>query len=365
MASVDYNTNTDITKYLKMYKVLSELKEKENNNKKTLIEKPVNIYTELQSSNWSELGKSLIDSNEVPSLQSSIDNVDSSINNNLLEANEILYNIVYNYLEDLNGLNVRHTSLDYKISKTEDILDIKELNEEKSLVEAKMNIDIEKIERFIKQIDELGKSITETNTSPVVVSKPASSTEPQIEENVGNKVKLFNALGGTWVVADTNGNLSSYLGSIKNGGIYQASDSSKYGDQCLSFAESYGHDLIYGTVTGVGGASSYAHSSTFQNAMYDNKSDALKAIYTELRNGNPVVLQVNGNSQGTVRHFVTVVGYNSNVKNSSELREEDLLIVDSWDGQLERMDTSTSRFMTTGAQCHKKKYSGYYLRVKK
>ena len=99
--------------------------------------------------------------------------------------------------------------------------------------------------------------------------------------------------------------------------------------------------------------------------MYDNKSEALKKIYSEIRNGNPVVLQVNGNTQGTVRHFVTVVGYNNNVKSASELTEKDLLIVDSWDGQLERMDTSTSRFMTTGAQCHKTKYSGYYLRVKR
>ena len=359
MAYVDYNTK--ITKYLKMYKELSELINQEKNGKNSLIEKPVNIYGELQSANWNELGKNIIDTSSVPSLQSSLDTVDSSINNNLLEANEILYNIVYNYLEDLNGLHVKHTSLNYKISKTEDILNTKELNDEKNLVEAQMNIDIEKIEKFLQKINDLGTSIGETKTT--TTTRAVTTTEP--ETQYGNKVKLYNALNGTWVVADTNGNLSSYLNSIKSGGIYQASDTSKYSDQCLSFAESYGHDLIYGTVTGVGGASSYAHASTFTNAMYDNKSDALEKIYSEIRNGNPVVLQVNGNSQGTVRHFVTVVGYNNNVKSASELTEDDLLIVDSWDGQLERMDTASSRFMTTGAQCHKKKYSGYYLRVKR
>ncbi len=360
MAYVDYNTK--IAKYLNMYKELSELIEQEKNGKTSLIEKPVNIYGELQSTSWSELGKSLIDTNGVPSLQSSIDTVDSSINNNLLQANEILYNIVYNYLEDLNGLSVKRTSLNYKISKTENILDTKDLNEEKNLVEAQMNIDIEKIEKYIDKINELGTSIGETKN---VSTTTTATTTTETEKQYGNNVKLYNALDGTWVVADTNGNLSSYLSSIKSGGIYQASDPSKYGDQCLSFAESYGHDLIYGTVTGVSGASSYAHASTFQNAMYDNKSDALEKIYSEIRNGNPVVLQVNGNSQGTSRHFVTVVGYNNNVKSASELTEEDLLIVDSWDGKLERMDTSSSRFMTTGAQCHKKKYSGYYLRVKR
>ena len=363
MAYVDYNTKVD--KYLKMYKELTELIEQENNSKINLIEKPVNIYGELQSSNWTELGKNLIDANEVPTLQSSLDNVDSSIKNNLLQANEILYNIVYNYLEDLNGLNVKHTSLNYKISKTEDILNTKELNEEKELVEAKMNIDIEKIEKFIQKINELGSSVNTNPTNTYNYNRAVPTENTESEEQYGNKVKIYSALDGTWVVADTNGNLGSYLSSVKNGGIYQASDTSKYSDQCLSFAQSYGHDLIYGTVTGVGGASSYAHSGTFTNAFYDNKSDALKEIYKEVRNGNPVILQVNGNSQGTVRHFVTVVGYNSNVKSASELTEKDLLIVDSWDGKLERMDTSSSRFMTTGAQCHKKKYSGYYLQVKK
>ena len=52
MASVDYNSK--VAKYLKMYQVLSELKEQES-NKTSLIEKPANIYAELQSSSWNEL----------------------------------------------------------------------------------------------------------------------------------------------------------------------------------------------------------------------------------------------------------------------------------------------------------------------
>ena len=79
-------------------------------------------------------------------------------------------------------------------------------------------------------------------------------------------------------------------------------------------------------------------------------------------NGKPVVLQVNGNKAGTSRHFVTVVGFKDGVVSGSTLQETDLLIVDSWDGELESMDTEKSRFMTTGAACHKD-YSGYRLRV--
>ena len=44
--------------------------------------------------------------------------------------------------------------------------------------------------------------------------------------------------------------------------------------------------------------------------------------------------------------------------------KKDLLIIDSWDGKIESMDGEKSRFMTTGAACHKD-YSGYRLRVLK
>ena len=95
-----------------------------------------------------------------------------------------------------------------------------------------------------------------------------------------------------------------------------------------------------------------------------NKSEMLGKVYEELNKGNPVILQVNGNSEGTCRHFVTVVGYKNTVTSAANLTEKDLLILDSWDGELERMDTDYSRFLTTGAQCGKE-YSGYRLQVLK
>jgi hypothetical protein len=91
----------------------------------------------------------------------------------------------------------------------------------------------------------------------------------------------------------------------------------------------------------------------------------MNKIYEEVNKRNPVILQVNGNSKGTARHFVTVVGYKDSVTSASDLSVKDLLILDSWDGCLERMDTKTSRFLTTGKQCGKKDYSGYRLQVVK
>ena len=92
----------------------------------------------------------------------------------------------------------------------------------------------------------------------------------------------------------------------------------------------------------------------------DNKSAVLTNVYHELNQGKPVVIQVNGNTSGTSRHYVTVVGFKKDVKRASDLQESDLLIIDSWDGKLEPLGERYSRFMTTGAAC-KKEYSGYQM----
>ena len=118
------------------------------------------------------------------------------------------------------------------------------------------------------------------------------------------------------------------------------------------------------TVDNNGLITAISPGDTIIRAIVDSKEATLTTIYKEITAGKPVVLQVNGNKSGTSRHFVTVVGFKEGVNSASELKEEDLLIYDSWDGKVERMDTSSSRFMTTGKQTGKT-YSGYYLRILK
>ena len=92
----------------------------------------------------------------------------------------------------------------------------------------------------------------------------------------------------------------------------------------------------------------------------DNKDEVLKNVYNEISNGRPCLIQVNGNTAGTSRHYVVVVGVKKSVKNANDVTEDDLLIIDSWDGRLEGLGSNGARFMVTGAAC-KKKYSGYQM----
>ena len=187
------------------------------------------------------------------------------------------------------------------------------------------------------------------------------SSLPQAGENTST----WNTLNGEWVVPTTKVSVASYASYVASNKICQTNDTSKYGDKCLSFAETHAYAMYTGnTSDSADRASSYPHSGAFTSWFSDSKEETLKKIYEEVVNGKPVVIQVNGNKQGTSRHFVTVVGFKSSVTDVNKLTEQDLLIIDSWDGQTERMDTSTSRFLTTGAACHKN-YTGYYLRILK
>lgn len=180
----------------------------------------------------------------------------------------------------------------------------------------------------------------------------------------GDNTETISALGDEWVVAKTKYDVLAYEEYIKNNGVKQDSDTAKYGDYCLAFSYVHAYDLYTGIEENAQAAGNYAHAAEFEDYVSDSKEKVLSKIYDEIMKGKPVVLQVNGNKEGTVRHFVTVVGFKSGVASAENLKESDLLIVDSWDGKVERMDTSSSRFMTTGKACNKE-YSGYRLRVLK
>ncbi len=365
-----------LAKYMKMYDVLKPYKTKEEKTKNNL-EDYSKTFDSLSSSSWKELGKTELDSNSIPYLKGAITYLDVIYTDNLLRANEILYSEIYPRLVKLSEMQNTHDSYDNKISKMDDILDTKAINVKKNALRSIMDKNINEIEKYIKEINSLGTSITDAktwiangsvrntkNTTKAAGKATGSAVTSAVTTTAGKNTSTYNALDGSWVIPNTNGNLRDYLNYIQGNGVFQASNQAVYYDSCLAFAETYGADLMNNTKTGADAAHHYAGANYFKDAFYDSKEACLTEVFNQINSGNPVVIQVNGNSQGTCRHFVTVVGYKAGITSASQLTEKDLLIVDSWDGQLERMDTSSSRFLTTGAACHKN-YSGYYLRVKR
>ncbi|MBR3210563.1 MAG: hypothetical protein IKF71_01340 [Bacilli bacterium] len=182
---------------------------------------------------------------------------------------------------------------------------------------------------------------------------------------IGEYTSKWTALGEDWTVVTTKLSVPDYANVVASKRLSQTNNTRIYSDYCLAFAHVHASNMYNGyTGDTASDAGRYKHAGEFNNWYSNNKSDTLKKIYSEIVQGKPVILQVNGNSSGTHRHFVTVVGFRNSVTDPEQLTEDDLLILDSYDGKIERMDQSNSRFMTTGAQTGKN-YSGYYLRTLK
>lgn len=198
--------------------------------------------------------------------------------------------------------------------------------------------------------------------TPLIVKDETSENDTSYNPNQssGGMVES-DLLNGQYYVISPAVSVKSYLNTISTHRIAQNNDSDKYGDKCLSFAYMHAYSLFSGNTSGrVQEAASYTYAGNFDGYENDDKQDVLEKVYNELVNGRPCIIQVNGNKAGTSRHYVTVVGFKNTVSSAKNLTEDDLLIVDSYDGKLESMDTEKSRFMVTGAACHKK-YSGYQM----
>ena len=173
----------------------------------------------------------------------------------------------------------------------------------------------------------------------------------------GDSVVEYN---NNYSVVKSTKSVSDYHNVVTSNRISQDSDS-KYSDYCLAFAYIHAYSMYSGdTSARAADALKYTYAYKFSSYTNDSKQNVLSKVYSEITNGKPCVLQVNGNTKGTSRHYVTVVGFKRDVKSGSDLKEEDLLILDSWDGRLETMDPSSSRFMTKGKDCGKD-YTGYQM----
>jgi len=139
-----------------------------------------------------------------------------------------------------------------------------------------------------------------------------------------------------------------------------------YYDQCLCFAEEQVHSLTTGDTSRKSFEIPEKYYNNFVAYSDDDKNKVLNVVYSELISNRPVILHVNGNKNGTSRHYVTVIGFKSTVTSAANFKESDILLIDSYDCNVEELhEWGTSRFMTTGKKCGKPDYSGYQVYILK
>ena len=360
--------------YKNYYNKLSS--SKETSKVKYMSEESVNklktIKGQITSSGWTELALEKISDGIITNIENEAlentlktykEDVDKSITN-IKNLNEIVKtgNTTGHPVYMINGKKII-----YEKDETGRLVKLEAVSEVKSTAESTKTSS----GSSAKQVSQSTSATSASSSKKVEPTKTSTETKTEesktssSEETSEGNVKHIELLGGRWKVADTKISLTDYASQVASNKICQTNDTSKYGDYCLAFSYVHASNLKNGNVDSAEAAGHYAHAGEFYTFVNDDKQVVLNKIYEEINKGNPVILQVNGNSKGTVRHFVTVVGYSEGRTSGNDLLEKELLILDSWDGQIERMDTSSSRFMTTGKSCGKTDYSGYRLQVLK
>ena len=158
-----------------------------------------------------------------------------------------------------------------------------------------------------------------------------------MDPSVNNpNIKYYVGFNDEYVIPKTKNNLDSFVGKVR-GKISQNADSLNCGSDCLSVALYYAYYLQYGNMNAMNlvDACNYKYPIRFDTIYKNSKQDILKIIYDEIFAGRVISLQVDNNNQG--RHFVLVVGYRRKVYNAADLKEEDLIYIDAWNGNLVSM----------------------------
>ena len=153
-------------------------------------------------------------------------------------------------------------------------------------------------------------------------------------------MRTYTYDGKTFNITNAKVNLDDYEAYLQKNGLYQ--NAGLLGSRCDMLSGYYAMDLLRGTYTSKStmeagsGGSCYNLNRTVSDT---NVEPIMQYTYDELSKGNPVVLQVTQKrSNEGLRHFVTVVGYNSNLTSYKDLTPENMLVIDCVDGKIQTLN---------------------------
>lgn len=194
----------------------------------------------------------------------------------------------------------------------------------------------------INNINDVKVKVKDTIGNEKTITCNINHMDPTIGNN---NVQYYNAFNNEYVIPKTRNNLDQFINRVK-GKICQSADVTNCGDACLSFSLYHAYYLQYGNMNemNLDAACNYRYPIRFDIKYSMSKEEILGIIYNEIFAGRVIVLQVDNNNKG--RHFVLVVGYKRNVYSADELREEDLIYIDSWGGNFNSIEKGSRKMFS-------------------
>jgi len=342
-----------------------------------LINNISSLSSFVKSSTWKEIGSEEITNSSFPKTAKTLDALKVDISEHLKIAIDNSTALLAKVKELKEKDEEYETKKDELGSLKKNEPNYKDENGAESSAHSNWRNNVSNLEKEIRDLEEecekiqnesrtLANGINAIELEKIVEDVPVETTTQDqaflsVDTTDTANTRLWTYDGITYVTPNSKMGVPEYIKHEKKSGIYETINYEKYNDHCLGFAYVHAYGMYTGnTKDDADDGLHFRHGTSFEEYVSNNKSDVLKMVYYEINQGRPVVLQVNGNKKGTSRHYVTIIGYNSNVKNYSQLTEDDLISIDSYDGNVKKIGKNGKRFMVTGAACHKD-YSGYQM----
>ena len=212
--------------------------------------------------------------------------------------------------------------------------------------------------------------LTDVETSYKKSDQDAVSKLLQMDFDGGSGTGTINAttLGNDYKIVNTKANFFEFYKNVISGKqLYQSANYKQYRDQCLGFSYQYAWGLYTNNanITGADCKNGTSAGNNFKRYTTNNESEYYQKLYDELSAGRPVVIQVIGSRKNRSRHYVTAVGFKNTVKSAADLKPTDVLIVDSYDGEIEATTpkgSSNGRYIAKGTDINSGRYHyGYEM----
>lgn len=313
----------------------------------------------VNASSWEELGMKEITTKTIPALTSNVTDLKSNFESSLQKVLDILLNQLLPKTDDLKAENENLEALEKECnslvapqqydSKGNTTQEYNNYLNKKADLQEKIKESRQKCKNLRSDCDSL---VSQAKGMDGAVKDIKLAEKPKLENEqlYGNKkLELITFEGKKYFAIKTaNGSVIDFSNALQQYGLTQTDNAAAYGNSCLGVAKAYGNRILGGiNSSNMDAFYSGAYTTYDGGTHYGNKQDALTAIYNQIIQGKPCVIDVISNQTenkgANNRHFATVVGIRSDVKSAKDLKEEDLLIIDSWDGKLEDVNYTDAK----------------------
>ena len=302
-----------------------------------------NLKSSVSASTWTELGEETFANSVIPSVSTFTSGLSDNIAT--LEKAASMSKELVDIIEELKTACENYDNLsieDYSYTDNEGNKQYhNDQYEEKKAALKKAYEDLEtKADAKINEIKALTVTDIKVDASKLFAADESSDTSASLSSGGNLKLTQVNGYGGAnsanFYMVNTKLSVSEYV-KILSSHYNRMTQNTRHPDQCLGYAFKHSGELVTGSWTDkdASNSNSTVRGVSYNNNYYTDKNQLIQKIASEVQAGRPCVLMVNGHKTGTGRHYVTVVGISEKAVKSGHVTEQDLAIIDSWDGHVE------------------------------